>query len=252
MEYNTSRDRLLIPEYGRNVQKMVSYMMSIEEREKRTRYAEMIIELMATLNPGLKIMEDYKHKLWDHLHMISDFKLDVDCPYPAPTPEEMFRKPDPIPYPQTRVAVRHFGKNLNAIIEKAMAETDEDKRRSLTQLIGYYMKLAYINWHREPVHDDMIKNELSVLTGGKLQYEQGGYRVYFDTRQNFANNNNNNNKGRNNNNNNNNRKGGGGNNNNNNNRNNNNNNNNSNSNSGPGGGGGFSKHRKFKNRVKGA
>lgn len=235
MEYNTSRNKLLIPEYGRNVQKMVSYMLTIEDREKRTRYAEGLIELMATLNPNLKIMEDYKHKLWDHLHFISDFTLDVDSPYPAPTREEMFAKPAPLPYPQTKVKVRHFGKNLNAVIQMALAETDEEKRRSLTQLVGYYMKLAYINWHREPVHDDMIRNELAELTDGRLQYEQGGYRVYFDTRQNFSNNNNNN-KGRNNNN----RKGGG--NNNNNNRNNNNNNN--------GGGGGFSKHRKFKNRNK--
>lgn len=231
MEYNTTRSKLLIPEYGRNVQKMVAHMRSIEDREKRTRYAEMIIELMATLNPGLKTVEDYKHKLWDHLYYISDFELDVDSPYPAPTREEMFRKPDPIPYPQTKVQVRHFGKNLNSIIEKAIAEKDEEKKRSLTQLIGYYMKLAYINWHREPVHDDMIRNELSVLTNGQLQYEQGGYRVYFDTRQNFSNNN----KGRNNNN----RKGG-----------NNNNNRNNNNNNNGGNGGGYSKHRKFKNRNK--
>lgn len=197
MEYNTTREKLLIPEYGRNVQKMVEYMMTIPERDKRTRYAEMIIDLMATLNPGLKIMEDYKHKLWDHLHFISDFKLDVDSPYPAPTREEMFARPDPLPYPQTKVAVRHFGKNLNALVEKALAETDEEKRRNLTQLIGYYMKLAYINWHREPVHDDMIRNELSVLTNGKLQYEPGGYRVYFDNRQNFNTNNNGGGKNRN-------------------------------------------------------
>ncbi len=195
MEYNTTREKLLIPEYGRNVQKMVEYMMTIPERDKRTRYAEMIIDLMATLNPGLKIMEDYRHKLWDHLYLISDFKLDVDSPYPAPSREEMFRRPDPLPYPQTKVAVRHFGKNLNALIEKALAETDEEKRRNLTQLVGYYMKLAYINWHREPVHDDMIRNELSVLTHGQLQYEQGGYRVYFDNRQNFATSNNKNRSG---------------------------------------------------------
>lgn len=229
MEYNTTRDKLLIPEYGRNVQKMVSFMMTIPERDKRTRYAEMIIDLMATLNPGLKIMEDYKHKLWDHLYFISDFKLDVDSPFPPPTREEMFARPEPLPYPQTKVAVRHFGKNLNSLIEKAIAETDEEKRQSMTQLIGYYMKLAYINWHREPVHDDMIKNELSVLTNGKLQYEQGGYRVYFDARQNFDNNKNNN-KNR-----------------------------NKNRNNGGGGqqqqqqqqrSGGTSKHKKFKNRFK--
>ncbi|MCB9045026.1 MAG: DUF4290 domain-containing protein [Chitinophagales bacterium] len=202
MEYNTTRSKLLMSEYGRNVQKMVDYMLTIKDKENRTRYAEMLIELMSTLNPGLKVMEDYKHKLWDHLYLMSDFKLDVDCPYPPPTAEEMFKKPDPVPYPQTKISVRHFGKNLDAVIQKAMAETDEEKRQSLTQLIGYYMKLAYINWHREPVHDDMIRNELSVLTGGKLNYEQGGYRVYFDNRQNFGGNNNG--KGRNNNN----RKGG--------------------------------------------
>lgn len=189
MEYNTTRSKLLMSEYGRNVQKMVAYMLTIEDREKRTRYAEMMIELMSTLNPGLKVMEDYRHKLWDHLHLMSDFKLDVDSPYEKPTAEEMFRKPDPLGYPQTKIKVRHFGKNLDALIQNAMAEQDDEKRQSMTQLIGYYMKLAYINWHREPVHDDMIRNELSVLTDGKLQYEQGGYKVYFDNRQNYSNNN---------------------------------------------------------------
>lgn len=205
MEYNTSRSKLLMSEYGRNVQKMVSNMLAIEDRDERTQHAETIIELMGTLNPSLKTMEDYKHKLWDHLHFMADFKLDVDAPYPAPTREVMFKKPEPLGYPQTKVKTRHFGKNLNTLIEKAIAEEDEEKRQELTQLVGYYMKLSYINWHKEPVHDDMIRNELSVLTEGKLNYEQGGYKVYFDTRQNH-----NNNKGRNkgrNNNNNNNRKG---------------------------------------------
>lgn len=196
MEYNTTRSHLLMTEYGRNVQKMVANMLAIEDRDERTKHAELIVELMGTLNPGLKGMEDYKHKLWDHLHLISDFKLDVDSPYPPPTREVMFKKPEPLPYPQKKIKIRHFGQNLNAMIEKAMAEQDDEKRQSMTQLIGYYMKLAYINWHREPVHDDMIRNELSVLTDGKLLYEQGGYKVYFDNRQNYG-------KGRNN------RKGGG-------------------------------------------
>lgn len=184
-------------EYGRNVQKMVENMLEIEDRDERTSHAEMIIDLMAILNPALKGMEDYRHKLWDHLHLISDFKLDVDSPYPAPTREVMFKKPDPLPYPQTKVTSRHFGKNLKALIDKAIEEKDEEKRQELTQLIGYYMKLAYINWHREPVHDDMIRNELNVMTEGKLQYEQGGYKVYFDNRT-FNNNKGRNNKGRNN------------------------------------------------------
>ncbi|MCB0699318.1 MAG: DUF4290 domain-containing protein [Chitinophagales bacterium] len=203
MEYNTTRNHLLMSEYGRNVQKMVAQLLTIEDRDKRTAYAEMVVELMGTLNPSIKTIEDYKHKLWDHLHIIADLKLDVDSPYPAPTLEQITRKPDPLPYPQSKVRSRHFGKNLAALIDTAINEKDDEKRQSLTQLIGYYMKLAYINWHREPVHDDMIRNELSVLTEGKLKYEPGGYKVYFDNRQNY---NNNNNKGRNN------RKGGGGNN----------------------------------------
>jgi hypothetical protein len=195
MEYNTTRSKMLMPEYGRNVQKMVEYLMTIEDRAQRLRNAEAIIELMGTLNPQLKIVEDYKHKLWDHLVQMTDFKLDVDAPYPAPTPEQLYKKPEPLPYPQDNIAHRHLGKNLEELLAKAMAEPDEEKRQGFTQAIGYYMKLAYTNWHKEPVHDDMIKNELAALTGGKLQYETGGYRVHFDNRpnNNFKRNNNNNN-----------------------------------------------------------
>lgn len=203
MEYNTTRDHLLMSEYGRNVQKMVEELLTIEDRDKRTAFAEVIVELMGTLNPNIKTVEDYKHKLWDHLHIIADFQLDVDSPYEKPTIEEVTRKPEPLPYPQKKITSRHFGKNLTKLIDIAMKEEDEDARQEMTQLIGYYMKLAYINWHREPVHDDMIRNELSVMTEGKLNYEQGGYKVYFDNR-----NQNNNNKGRNNRNKGNNRNGG--------------------------------------------
>lgn len=185
MEYNTVRSKMLMPEYGRNVQRMVEYLMTIEDRARRTRNAEAIVELMGTLNPNLKTIEDYKHKLWDHLVQMTDFKLDVDAPYPAPTREQLYKKPDPLPYPQTSIDNRHFGKNLDALIEKAMKETDPEKKQGFTQTIGYYMKLAYTNWHKEPVHDDMIRNELAAMTNGELQYEPGGYRVYFDNRSNF-------------------------------------------------------------------
>jgi hypothetical protein len=185
MEYNTTRSKMLMPEYGRNVQRMVEYLMTIEDRDRRRKNAEAIIELMGTLNPHLKTIEDYKHKLWDHLVQMTDFKLDVDAPYPPPTPEELYKKPEVLPYPQASIKHRHMGKNLEALIEKALAEKDPEKKQGFTQAIGYYMKLAYTNWHREPVHDDMIKNELAELTKGELQYETGGYRVYFDTRTNF-------------------------------------------------------------------
>ncbi|MDR3679689.1 MAG: DUF4290 domain-containing protein [Flavipsychrobacter sp.] len=195
LEYNTSRSRMLMPEYGRNVQKMVEFLLTVEDPEKRLRNAETVIELMGTLNPHLKVIEDYKHKLWDHLYQMTDFKLDVASPYPPPTPESVFKKPEVLPYPQEQVPHRHLGKNLEALIQKAIAEKDPEKKRGFTQAVGYYMKLAYTNWHKEPVHDDMIKNELRELTGGQLIYETGGYRVHFDNNRpnNFKQRNNNNN-----------------------------------------------------------
>jgi uncharacterized membrane protein YgcG len=185
MEYNTTRTKMLMPEYGRNVQRMVEYLMTLKDKDQRRRNAEAIVELMGTLNPNLKQIEDYKHKLWDHLVQMTDFKLDVDAPYPPPTPEQLFKKPDPIPYPQGNIEHRHFGKNLEQLIEKALKEKDPEKKQGFVQTIGYYMKLSYVNWHKEPVHDDMIKTELAALTNGELQYEPGGYKVYFDTRSNF-------------------------------------------------------------------
>lgn len=192
MEYNTTRSKLLMPEYGRNVQKMIEYLVTVEDREKRLKQAEVIIELMGTLNPHLKTIEDYKHKLWDHLYQMTDFNLDVDSPYPCPTPEMIFKKPEVLPYPQEQIKHRHLGKNILALLDKALAETDEEKRHGLTQAIGYYMKLAYANWHKEPVHDDMIKNELAEITGGQLKYETGGYRVHYDNNRGFKQRNNNN------------------------------------------------------------
>jgi hypothetical protein len=181
MEYNTTRSQLLMPEYGRNVQKMIEYLATVEDKEKRLKNAEVIIELMGTLNPHLKTIEDYKHKLWDHLYQMTGFNLEVDSPYPPPTAEAVFKKPEVLPYPQKRLEHRHLGHNITALLDRAMVETDPEKKQGLTQTVGYYMKLAYGNWHKEPVHDDMIKNELKEISGGLLTYETGGYRVQYDT-----------------------------------------------------------------------
>lgn len=171
MEYNATRNHLTIREYGRHIQKMVDYTLTIEDREKRTRNAYTIIELMGFLNPSLKQVEDYKHKLWDHLYLISDFKLDVDGPYPVPDKETYNEKPEPLPYPKKYPKYNHLGKNLESLIDKAMEENDPEKKQGLANTIAYYMKLTYSNWHKELVHDDSIQSELSALTNGELEFD---------------------------------------------------------------------------------
>lgn len=171
MTYNTSRELMSIKEYGRSVHDMVKFALTIEDREKRQRNAEAIIEVMAILNPQMKAIEDYKHKLWDHLFLMSDYKLDIDCPFEIPTPEAKKRKPDPIPYPKNKIKWNHFGKKFQDLYEKAIAETDEEKKQGYTQVLALCMKAAYSNWHEETVHDDMIKDELFAMSKGQIVYD---------------------------------------------------------------------------------
>ena len=170
MEYNTTRNHLTIREYGRHIQKMAEYVLTIEDREKRQKNANALVDLMGFLNPQLKNVEDYRHKLWDHLFLITDFKLDVDSPYPIPTRETLRPKPDPLPYPKRYPKYNHLGKNIEIIIDKALSEEDAEKRQGFANSIAYYMKLTYSNWHKELVHDDNIQTELSAITKGELEF----------------------------------------------------------------------------------
>ena len=157
-------------EYGRHIQHMVEHLLSIEEPERRQQNAYAVIELMGFLNPHLKNVEDFRHKLWDHLFFISDFKLDVESPYPIPTKETYKTKPKPLPYPKRYPKYSHLGKNLELVITKALQEEDEQKRLGFANAIAYYMKLAYNNWHKDIVHDDAIQAELTNITEGQLQF----------------------------------------------------------------------------------
>ena len=170
MEYNTSRNYLVIREYGRHIQKMVEYLLALEDREKRQKNAYALIELMGFLNPHLKNVEDFRHKLWDHLFLISDFKLDVDSPYPIPTRETLKAKPDPLPYPKRYPKYNHLGKNIEIVIDKALKEEDAEKRQGFANSIAYYMKLTYSTWHKELIHDDNIQSELNTITKGELEF----------------------------------------------------------------------------------
>ncbi len=170
MEYNTTRNHLIIKEYGRHIQKMVEYVITIEDKEKRQKNAYALIELMGFLNPHLKNVEDFRHKLWDHLFLISDFKLDVDSPYPKPTRETLKARPERLSYPKRHPRHNHLGKNIEIVIDKALNEQDSEKRQGFANAIAYYMKLTYSNWHKELVHDDNIQTELNAITQGELEF----------------------------------------------------------------------------------
>ncbi len=203
MEYNTTRSYLIMREYGRHIQKMVEYLLTIEDKEKRQRNTMALIELMGFLNPHLKNVEDFRHKLWDHLFLISDFKLDVESPYPIPTREKLKAKPEPLRYPKKYPRYNHLGKNIEIVIDKALEEENPEKRQGFANAIAYYMKLTYSNWHKELVHDDNIQSELNTITEGQLEFNNrpfvkhrtdnrteefrtngGGYRKNFGQRNN--------------------------------------------------------------------
>lgn len=157
-------------EYGRHIQKMVEHVLTIQDKEHRQQQAHVVIELMGFLNPHLKNVEDFRHKLWDHLFYISDFKVDVDSPYPIPQKETYKAKPKAIPYPKRYPKYSHLGKNLELVITKALQEENPEKRQGFANAIAYYMKLAYNNWHKETVHDDAIQSELTGITDGQLTF----------------------------------------------------------------------------------
>lgn len=158
---------------------MVEHVLTVEDRQKRQQQAQTVIELMGFLNPHLKNVEDFRHMLWDHLFFVSDFKLDVDSPYPIPTKETYKLKPDPLPYPKRKPRYSHLGKNLELIIDKALKEENEEKRAGFANSIAYYMKLAYSNWHKELVHDDGIRAELNIITKGQLEFDSTPFVKHF-------------------------------------------------------------------------
>jgi hypothetical protein len=161
---------------------MVAHLLTIEDKERRQKNAQAVIELMGFINPQLKNIEDYRHKLWDHLFLISDFKLEVDSPYPIPTRESLRARPNPLPYPKRHPRYSHLGKHLELVIQKAMAEENEEKRSGFAHAIAYYMKLTYNTWHKELVQDESIRSELNTITQGKLEFTNTPYVKAFRER----------------------------------------------------------------------
>lgn len=170
-DYNTTRKKLILAEYGRNVQNMVKYIVDLPTKDERNRYAQVVIDLMGFLNPHLRDVADFKHKLWDHLHIISDFKIDVDSPYPKPSEDAIRFKPAPLSYPQQRIKYKHYGKTVELMISRAKAIDEPQRKQLMIQSIANFMKMAYVTWNKDSVADETIIKDLREMSNGALHLE---------------------------------------------------------------------------------
>ena len=163
----------MLPEYGRNIQKMVEHLLSIEDREERNKAAHSVIAVMGNLNPHLRDVNDFKHKLWDHLAIISDFKLDIDSPYETPTRELLDSKPKKISYNQKNIRFKHYGHSIVLMINRASEMEEVEEKQDLVKMIAYHMKKSYLTWNREAVADKHIFDDLKTLSGNRLNIDPG-------------------------------------------------------------------------------
>jgi hypothetical protein len=168
MEYNTSLKRLKLPEYGRNIQHMVDHVMTIEDRELRNIAAQSIIDVMGNLYPYLRDIPDFKHKLWDHLAIMTDFQLDIDYPYDPPTPEVLAGKPNIIPYNNGDIRYKHYGRIVQMMIKRAAEYEEGPEKDSLVQMIADHMKKCYLTWNKETVENDKVMADFHELSKGKI------------------------------------------------------------------------------------
>ena len=162
---------IVLKEYGKNIQKIVDWILTIEDREQRTRYANTCVELMRQLNPGVRDTEEHTTKLWDHLFIMSNFKLDVDTPYPMPDIAVLGRKPERVPYNHNNLKYKHYGKNINLLIEQAILKEDGPEKEDAIIYLSRLMKRLYSTWNKENVDDEVIAEHLSELSKKKLQID---------------------------------------------------------------------------------
>ncbi len=172
-DYNTQREDMALPEYGRSIQIMVDHIKTIEDREERNRAARTIIQIMGNLNPHLRDLDDFRHKLWDHLYIIAGFNLDIDSPYPMPEPSKFIEKPDIIPYHNGSIKILHYGRIIEMMIDSASKMEDGEEKEYLTSLIVNQMKKLYLTWNQGTVSDDLIIKDLGTLSKGQLKVTEG-------------------------------------------------------------------------------
>lgn len=172
-QYNTQKKKLLLPEYGRNIQKMVDYLLTIQDRNERTRAAKTVIDVMGNLYPHLRDVPDFRHKLWDHLAIMSEFKLDIDTPYPLPSIAKLQEKPERLSYSTNRIKYRHYGKLVEKLIEEIRQQEDPEQKRALIVLTANHMKKSFLTWNKDCVEDEQIYNDINTLYGSTLILPEG-------------------------------------------------------------------------------
>ena len=168
LEYNTEREHLIIPEYGRHLQKMINHAKSRPTKDERNKVAQSIISVMGNLQPHLRDVPDFKHKLWDQLFIMSDFKLDADSPFDMPSEELLNARPEPLPYPQNHPKYRFYGNNIKTMIDVANTWEAGDMKEALMFTIANHMKKCFLNWNKDTVEDPVIFNHLFELSEGKI------------------------------------------------------------------------------------
>jgi hypothetical protein len=167
-EYNTLRPQIILKEYGRNVQKLVEYIRSVPDKNKRTELAATLIELIKQLTPSLKDQPENPQRLWDDLYIIADFVLDINNPYPVPEREILFKKPMKVNYPQSKVRYKHYGKNIEKLVKEALKKEDPQEKEEAIIYLGKLMKTFYGNWNKETLDDSVILNDIKLMSDGKL------------------------------------------------------------------------------------
>lgn len=176
MEYNTQRKRLPMPEYGRGIQNMVDYAQTIENRDERQRCANTIVSIMGNMFPQFREVPDFKHKLWDHLAVMSDYKLDIDYPYEIEKKDSWGKKPQPMVYPMQRIRYRHYGYLLETLLKKLKDMPEGEERDALLQIVADQMKRSLVNWNKDGMDDAKIAADIALYTDGKVMLDLDKFR----------------------------------------------------------------------------
>ena len=192
LEYNTEREDLIIPEYGRHIKKMIDHVSSLRSKDERNKLSNAIISVMGNLQPHLRDVPDFQHKLWDQLFIMSNFKLDADSPFEKPSKDILDSKPFPLEYPQSFPKYRFYGNNIKIMIDEAVKWDNSDKKDALIFTIANHMKKCFLNWNKDNVEDQVIFEHLYELSDSKIDIKNSNIElldssVLIRTKKKFSN-----------------------------------------------------------------